>query len=64
MKRPWTRNRRRLVLKREQLRQLDTGQLARLLGGGPPPGQTDSAGACTESCVGCHQTTAVKSMAC
>lgn len=63
MKRSWTRNRRRLVLRREQLRQLDTGQLARLLGAGIL-GQTDSAGACTESCVGCHQTTGVKSVAC
>jgi hypothetical protein len=49
------RDRRRLVLRREQLRQLSTGQLSRVLGGVTP---TYSAEPCTESCAGCTQTTA------
>ncbi len=43
---------RRLVLRREQVRQLDAGHLAQLRGG-----IGYSAGACTESCASCHQTT-------
>lgn len=48
-------NSRRLVLRLEQVRVLDAGHLAQLRGGVT----TDqfSAGACTESCAGCHQTT-------
>lgn len=49
------RGRRRLVLRREQLRQLNTSQLAGMLGGVTP---TYSVQPCTESCVGCTQTTA------
>jgi hypothetical protein len=55
MRPPWQRDRRRLVLRREQLRQLNTGQIARMLGGVTP---TYSAEPCTESCAGCTQTTA------
>lgn len=46
---------RKLVLHREQVRQLDAGHLAQLRGG--VGGY--SAGPCTESCVSCHQTTGV-----
>jgi hypothetical protein len=53
--RSWQRDRRQLILKREQLRQLNTSQLARMLGGVTP---TYSVEPCTESCVGCTQTTA------
>jgi hypothetical protein len=55
MKSTGKRDRRRLVLKREQVRQLNTGQLARMLGAVTT---TYSAGPCTESCAGCTQTTA------
>jgi hypothetical protein len=55
MKSPWKLNRGRLVLRREQLRQLDTAELARLRGGGVA--QVYSAGACTETCTACAQTT-------
>lgn len=55
------RDRTRLVLKREQLRQLNTGQLARMLGGLTP---TYSAGACTESCAACKVTTGIHSDDC
>ncbi len=55
MRPTWKRDRRRLILRREQLRQLNTGQLARMLGGVTP---TYSAEAYTESCAGCTQTTA------
>jgi|KBSMisStandDraft_5_1062788.scaffolds.fasta_scaffold681022_1 hypothetical protein len=48
------RDRRRLVLRREQLRQLNTGQIARMLGGVTP---TYSAQPCTESCAACTLTT-------
>ena len=53
MKPPWKLNRGRLVLRREQLRRLDTAQLGRLHGGE----QVQSAGTCTETCTACHQTT-------
>lgn len=51
------RNPRPLVLRLEQIRLLDAGHLAQLRGGAT----TDqfSAGACTESCAGCQQTTGV-----
>lgn len=55
MKPPWKLNRGRLVLRREQLRQLDTARLARLHGGAVQ--QVYSAGACTETCTACAQTT-------
>lgn len=55
MRSPWKRNRGRLVLRREQLRQLDTAQLGRLHGGARA--QVQSAGTCTETCTACHQTT-------
>lgn len=55
MRSPWKRNRGRLVLRREQLRQLDTAQLGRLHGGAGD--QIFSAGACTETCTACQQTT-------
>jgi hypothetical protein len=48
---------RRLVLRREQVRQLDVARLAQLRGGVVDQGY--SAGACTESCFGCQQTTGV-----
>ncbi len=51
------RGRRRLVLRREQLRQLNTSQLAGMLGGVTVT-PTYSVQPCTESCVGCTQTTA------
>ncbi len=47
---------RRLVLRREQVRQLDAGRLAQLRGGGSEK-VGYSAGACTETCAGCHYTT-------
>ena len=55
MKSPSKRNPRRLVLRLEQVRVLDAGHLAQLHGGVT----TDqfSAGACTETCAGCQQTT-------
>ena len=53
---------RKLVLRREQVRQLDVAHLAQLRGG--VWGQGYSAGACTESCAGCQQTTGIKSSAC
>jgi hypothetical protein len=51
MRSPWKRNRGRLVLRQE----LDTAQLARLHGGAGD--QIYSAGACTETCTACQQTT-------
>ena len=51
------RDRRRLVLRREQLRQLNTGQLARMRGAVTVT-PTYSAEPCTESCAGCTKTTA------
>jgi hypothetical protein len=54
MKPTWKRDRSRLVLRREQLRQLSTGQLSRMRGGVTP---TYSAEPCTESCANCTQTT-------
>ena len=55
MKSQSKRNPRRLVLRLEQVRVLDAGHLAQLRGGVT----TDqfSAGACTETCASCHQTT-------
>lgn len=53
MKPTGKRDRSRLVLRREQLRQLNTGQIAQVLGGVTP---TYSAGACTESCATCTLT--------
>jgi len=50
---------RRLVLRREQVRQLDADQLGRMLGGVGQ--QTYSAGPCTETCGGCQHTTAINS---
>ena len=49
--------RRRLVLRREHLRQLNSGQLARMRGAMTVT-PTYSAEPCTESCAGCTQTTA------
>jgi hypothetical protein len=54
MKPPWKLNRGRLVLRCEQLRQLNTAQLPRLHGAGQ---QVYSAGACTETCTACALTT-------
>ena len=54
MKPTWKRDRSRLVLRREQLRQLNTVQIARMLGGVTP---TYSVEPCTESCAACTQTT-------
>jgi hypothetical protein len=51
---------RRLVLRREQVRQLDANQLGRLHGG--LGGY--SAGPCTESCAGCRVTTGIHSDDC
>jgi hypothetical protein len=53
---------RRLVLRREQVRQLDAGHLAQLRGGLGEQGF--SAGACTESCAGCQHTTGVNTDDC
>jgi hypothetical protein len=55
MKPPGKHNRGRLVLRGEQLRQLNTVQLARLHGGAGE--NIFSAGACTETCAACQQTT-------
>lgn len=55
MKPPWKHNRGQLVLRAEQLRLLDTAQLARLHGGARA--QVYSAGACTETCTACANTT-------
>ena len=57
MKSQSKRNPRHLVLRLEQVRVLDAGHLAQLRGGVT----TDqfSAGACTESCAGCQQTTGI-----
>lgn len=54
MKSPSKRNPRHLVLRLEQVRVLDASHLAQLRGGF---GDKFSAGACTESCAGCQQTT-------
>jgi hypothetical protein len=56
MKSQSKRNPRHLVLRLEQVRLLDAGHLAQLRGG---VGDHFSAGACTESCAGCQQTTGV-----
>ena len=55
MKSQSKRNSRHLVLRLEQVRLLNAGHLAQLRGGVT----TDqfSAGACTETCAGCQQTT-------
>jgi hypothetical protein len=54
MRPTWKRDRSRLVLRREQLRQLNTSQLARMLGAVTP---TYSVEPCTETCAACTQTT-------
>lgn len=55
MKPTGNRVRSRLVLRREQLRQLDTRQLTRMRGAVTP---TYSAEPCTETCAVCTRTTA------
>ena len=54
------RSQRTLILRREELRRLDPSQL-RLVEGGD---QVYTAGACTETCTGCQQTTLVASLGC